>query len=124
MFICAKKLPSHKTPGGGEVNGRLNPRTVKILLLVSGLFLCLGVLPVWPQGFYFLMRLAVCSAAVYAALHVRTEPEAKVHFFFLVFLAVLFNPVMPVIPSREMGYVIDLGTAVYFLNLAKKIKGS
>lgn len=106
------------------MNGRLNPRTVKILLLVSGLFLCLGVLPVWPQGFYFLMRLAVCSAAAYAAFHIHAETEAKVHFFFLVFLVFLFNPVMPVDPPREMGYVIDLGTAVYFLNLAKKIKGS
>lgn len=122
MSIYAKKLRLRKKPGDRKVNGKLNPRTVKILLLVSGLFLCLGVLPVWPPAYYFLMRLAVCSAAVYAASHIRGEAGAKVHFYFLVFLALLFNPVMPVDPPREIGYVIDLGTAVYFLNLAKKVK--
>lgn len=100
----------------------LNPKTVKILLLVSGLLLCLGVLPVWPPAYYFLMRTAVCAAAVCAAFHVRAETGSKVHFILLIFLAFLFNPVMPVDPPREIGYVLDLGTAVYFLNRAKKVK--
>jgi hypothetical protein len=95
---------------------------IKIALLLSGLMLCLAVVPVWPYGFYLLLRLVVCASCGYAAYFLRQDPVLSVHFIPLVFLAVLFNPILPVHLGSLLWLLIDLGTAVYFLSIAKKIQ--
>lgn len=96
-------------------------RHVKIALLISGLLLCLGVVPVWAYGYYAFLRLAVCATCIYTAVNFRKDPARAKHFIPLVFLALLFNPLFPVYLTRLFWLVMDLLTAVYFLSLAKKI---
>jgi hypothetical protein len=98
-----------------------NYKSLKISLLVAGLMLCFAVVPVWPYGFYTLLRLGVCGVSVYAAYQLKENDALKKHLVPLAVLAVLFNPFMPVHLTRLLWLVIDLGTAVYFLNLAKKL---
>lgn len=96
-------------------------KQLKIALLIAGLMLCFAVIPMWPYGYYTLLRLVVCGVSVYAAYKVKMHPSLSNHFIPLVIMAVLFNPLIPVYLSRLIWLPIDLAGAVYFLVLSKKI---
>jgi len=96
-------------------------KLLKILLLIAGLMLCLAVIPAWPYGFYSLLRLIVCGVAAYTAFKFKNNSSMSAHFIPLLVLAVLFNPLMPVHLTRILWIPIDLGVAVYFLTLSKKV---
>lgn len=94
---------------------------LKIGLLSAGLMLCLSVLPVWAYGYYMLLRVVVCGAAGFAAYRLKNDPARSSHFVPLLILAVLFNPVIPIHLSRLLWLPVNLGVAVYFLLLSKKL---
>ena len=83
--------------------------------------LCVAVLPNIPDGYYGFLKLIVCAACIYAAVTLRGREDLRNHFIPLAILALLFNPVTPVFLSREFGMMMEMGTAVYFLTLSKKI---
>lgn len=95
-------------------------KNLKIALLLSALMLCVAVLPQIPHGYYGFLRLVVCAASIYAAVILRSR-DLKNHFIPLAVLALIFNPVAPVFLSRDFEMIINIGTAVYFLTLSKKI---
>lgn len=99
----------------------IESKRLKIALLIAALMLCLAVIPVWPYGYYMLLRIIVCGAAVYAGIVLRSRDSLKVHFIPLMILAGLFNPLIPINLARVIWLPIDLGVAVYFLTLSKKI---
>jgi len=103
------------------LNHTQESKYLKIALLVAALMLCVAVLPNIPYGYYGFMRLVVCAAAIYAAVILRGRDDLKNHFIPLAILALLFNPLAPVFFSREFWIMVDIGTAVYFLTLSKKI---
>ena len=96
-------------------------KLLKILLLVSGLMLCLAILPMMPNSFHLFLRLVVCGAALYVGIILKRDETLHNHFIPLMLLAVLFNPLMPIVLGGWIWLPIDLGTAVYFLTLSKKI---
>lgn len=96
-------------------------KSLKIWLLVAGLMLCIAVIPTLPQGFYALLRWIVCGASAYAAFKLKVHPSLSGHFIPLLIVAVLFNPLVPVLLTPLLWLVLDLTGAVYFLTLAKKI---
>lgn len=103
------------------MSGEQEIKKVRIFLLAAGLFLCFGTLPVWPYGYYLFLRLVVCGAAGYAAWILRSRPGGETRFVILVMIALLFNPVFPVFLPRLLWLIMDLGTALYFLHLSKKL---
>ncbi|MEI7905040.1 MAG: DUF6804 family protein [Candidatus Firestonebacteria bacterium] len=96
-------------------------KPLKISLLVAALMLCIAVIPTLPYGFYALLRLVVCGAAAYAAFKLKDSSSLGGHFIPLLIVAILFNPLMPVSLTPLIWLVVDLGVAVYFLTLSKKI---
>ncbi len=96
-------------------------KALKVLLLVAALMMCVAVIPNLPQVFFFLLRWVVFGAAAYAAYKLRPDPKFSRHFIPLVIVAVLFNPFLPTIPPPLFWLLLDLGGAVYFLQLSKKI---
>ncbi len=75
--------------------------------------LCSAVIPVWPDGFYALLRLVVCCAAGYAAYRLNNNEKLSGHCIPLVGLAILFNPLVPIHMDRLFWLPIDFGDAVY-----------
>ncbi len=97
-------------------------KKIKIALLVAGLFLCAAVLPALPTLFFVGLRVVVCCVAIYVSVAIRTpDHPLQAHFVPLALLATLFNPVIPVPLPDSLWLVINLGVAVYFLVLAKKL---
>jgi len=99
-------------------------KQIKIALLVSGLLLCIAVLPFWPSGYYTFLKLVVCGSCGFAAYCFKQDPLLAKFFLPLVFLALLFNPVVPVYLDISLWLLVYLGTAICLLTLAKKIKTS
>ena len=94
---------------------------LKIALLIAGLMLCLAVIPIWPYGYYTLLRLVVCCTTGYALFMLKNHEKLSRHFIPLVGLTILFNPLVPIQLDRLFWMPINLGVAVYFLTLSKKI---
>ncbi len=97
-----------------------NAKKLKIALLAAALMLCAAVFPSLPYAFYILLKWAVCGAAVFGTVSFKEEPHMGHHFWPLVVLAFLFNPIVPVALTPLVWLILDLGTAVYFLMLSKK----
>ncbi|MFA7255471.1 MAG: DUF6804 family protein [Candidatus Omnitrophota bacterium] len=96
-------------------------KSLKVMLLVAALMLCVAVIPTLPYAYYILLRFIVCGAAVYAAFKLRNNSSLSGHFIPLLIMAILFNPLAPVYLTPLIWLVVDLAGAVYFLRLAKKI---
>jgi len=87
------------------------PHLMPSLVVALMLF---GALLRWPYGYYQLLRLVVCGVGVYVA--VKSYGWGKVWATWLFgFIAVLFNPLIPVHLTREIWQAIDVTCAVLFL---------
>ncbi len=80
---------------------------IKWLSIVSGLLLLLGILNIWPYGYYTLLRWVVCGAAIFNTIGFS---KAKLTGWGLVFgaLAFLFNPLFPIHLTKSSWVGIDL----------------
>jgi len=96
-------------------------KNLKIALLAAGLMLCFAVIPLWPYGYYTLLRVIVFATAGFAAYRFKNMPKFSKHLVPLAAVAILFNPLIPVNLSRIIWLPIDLGGAIYFLFLARKL---
>ena len=65
-----------------------------------------------PYEYFQLLRLVVCGAACYYAFSLKQHPG---WLWTMVAVAVLFNPLLPVMLSRGTWQVIDLAAGVVFL---------
>jgi len=80
---------------------------------IPAALLLLALLPL-PYGFYTLLRLVVTICAVVIAYH-HWQSGGKGVAIAMGFIALLFNPLIPVYLTREIWAPIDLGLAVFFV---------
>jgi len=90
---------------------------LKKWLKVAYIILILAVVPVWPYGFYTLLRLLICGLSAYAAYRFSKHKDLMKHKIPLIVIAALFNPFFPVYLFRIYWIPIDLGCAYYFYYL-------
>ena len=85
-----------------------------IPIIISITFLLLAIGGKFPYGFYTLLRLIVCGTTAYLAwLAYENKKQAWVWSFG--FLAVLFNPLIPIFLDRVTWVVIDLFVAIFLI---------
>ena len=97
-------------------------RTIRQLLSVSAVALFLAVLPVWPYGYYVLLRLLVCGASAYLAYIAGSSQTLTRNRVLLLLIAVLFNPLVPVHLLRSIWAPIDLGVGLYLLHISRRLR--
>jgi hypothetical protein len=95
--------------------------TIRLLLLVASVVCFAAVVPVWPYGFFMLLRLLVFVATVLTLVTAPGEPKLRAHRVPLVVVALLFNPLIPVHFSREVWFPIDLAVGVYLLVVRRRV---
>jgi len=98
-------------------------KTIHSLLIVATVTLFIAIIPIWPYGFYTLLRLLVCGISGYAAYKSKQIKSLEAHKVSLIIIAVLFNPLFPVYLVRTIWTPIDIGISIYFIVLIKKLKG-
>lgn len=96
---------------------------IKLPSIITGVLLFLGILNIWPYGYYIFLRWIVCGVAIINAI---SFSESKLTGWVLVFgaLAFLFNPLIPVYLNKSSWVAIDLISAIVFFlssNLNKKM---
>jgi len=96
-------------------------KQIKIALLTSGLMLCLALLPMWPAAYYTLLRIVVCGTCGVTAFYFKQDPLLTKFFWPLVFLTLLFNPIVPPALDLSLWLLLDIGTAICLLSMAKKL---
>jgi hypothetical protein len=84
------------------------PRWPFVVAIVS---LVLGIPPIWPYGYYVLLRLIVCGVAVYGAMQANSQQRMG-WVWALGTTAVLFNPLIPVHLTKDAWVLIDLIAAI------------
>lgn len=75
--------------------------------------------PVWPYGYYVLLRLAVTAVAVYAIAILGSSRTAD--SIALAIIALLFNPFFPVHFPKPLWVATDLSVAAFFWWLTKRL---
>ena len=81
----------------------------------------LGALRDWPYGYYQLLRFVICSVSVYVAYMAYNWQKLWATYLFG-FIALLFNPLVPIHLSRELWRPIDFACALLFGALAFVLK--
>jgi TM2 domain-containing membrane protein YozV len=92
--------------------------------LIPGLLAALmlfGSLGQWPYGYYTLLRFVVCGVGAYAAFVMQGWAKTGLAWLFG-FIAVLFNPLVPVHLYRELWQPIDALCGIIFLLVALAVK--
>jgi len=87
----------------------------RIVWVVPALLLLIAV---WrlPYGYYTFTRIVTCAAAVLIAVAGTQErPVVQTWSFFLLAVAVLFNPFVPIHFKRATWFIFDLWAAATFL---------
>lgn len=87
-------------------------------LIVSIIMLFLAIPPMWPYGYYMLLRLVVCGVSIYVLAKAKEIKNDNL-MWGMGFIAVLFNPLIPVALGKGLWAVIDIVVAIIFLNLLK-----
>lgn len=87
------------------------PMTIPAIVSIVMLFA--GIPKFFPYGYYTLLRFVVCGTAAYVVFF-SLEEEKKYITFPAGFLAILFNPIIPIHLSKEAWVIIDFVTAVFF----------
>ncbi len=87
---------------------------VTMFLLIAIGMLVLAVPPIWPYGYYTLLRIVVCGVAVYAT-YVGYNVGLRIFLVSWIFIALLFNPIIPIYLTKEIWVLIDIIVAIIFL---------
>ena len=92
----------------------------KKLLYIPAAVLFIGVFPL-PIGYYTLLRLVVTAAAAYIAYDTFQTDKQSGWIWVFGFVAILFNPLIPIYLDKELWMVIDFAVAILFIVYSRKI---
>jgi hypothetical protein len=85
-----------------------------IALIVAAAILFLALFDGWEYGFFTLLRFVVFAATAYIAW-MAYELKKEWWVWLFGFIAVLFNPFIPIHFARETWVVVDFLTGVFLL---------
>ena len=97
-----------------EVTSTEKRLRIKIPAIVSITMLLLALPEGWPYGYYILLRWVVCGSSAYIAF-VANGVERRGWMWGMGFIALLFNPLVPVHLDKATWTLIDLAVAVVFV---------
>jgi hypothetical protein len=92
-----------------------------IALVIAAAVLFLALLDGWDYGFFTILRFVVFASTAYVAWIAYEEQKEK-WVWILGFIAVLFNPFIPVHLTREIWVPIDFLTGIFLLMSAFLLK--
>ena len=109
IMVGASIMPTGKGPKMTDAR-----QFIPALIAAGMLF---GALGRWPYSYYIVLRWVTCAAAVVVVYHghVYRKPWA---IWVFIFIAALFNPILPVHLTREAWRIIDLAAATTFVAAA------
>lgn len=92
----------------------------KYLLITTALFLFFAIFSL-PYGYYSFLRLLVCTIAVWTSWNFYKSKLSSWAIIFA-FVAILFNPLVPVYLTKAAWVPLDFITACLFILAANSVK--
>lgn len=95
-----------------------NPEFNKLPAILSSVLLLLAILD-WPYGYYTLLRIIITAVSAYYSYYLYENKLAetlKFWFWGLIFIAILFNPILPIYLDRKTWGFIDILTTIFFIS--------
>ena len=89
---------------------------LRVALFVAAAASAAAVIPIWPYGYYTLLRIVVTAVAVFAIVVLGNASASRT--VGLALFALLFNPFVPIHLTRALWFPFDLGVAVWFVYIA------
>lgn len=86
-----------------------------ILTLMAAGFLFVALLSGLPYGYFTLMRFVVCAVGIYLAYKIYKENKESLWVWAFGFIAILFNPIIPIYLKRAQWEIIDLIIGIFFI---------
>ncbi|HUU19867.1 MAG TPA: DUF6804 family protein [Sedimentisphaerales bacterium] len=125
---CSTPYPHYSTPPSDPVeeptpdvssnvgisNSQLTKKRPYLIPAAVAALMLFGALGQWPYGYYQLLRIVVCGISVYIAFSAYNWQKLWVTWLFG-FIALLFNPLIPIHLSREIWQPIDVLCGILFL---------
>lgn len=87
-------------------------KSKNILTGISAVLLFGALLDGWPYGYFTLLRFIVCIFSGYITFKAY-EFGKEFWMYSFGFLAILFNPIIPIHLSREIWVVIDFFAGIF-----------
>lgn len=92
---------------------------IRIPIVISTIMLLFAIPQGWPYGYYTLLRLVVCGTAVYVVWFAKTINKQG-WMWTIGFIALLFNPLIPIHLDKAIWSFIDLVVAfIFFISIFK-----
>lgn len=89
----------------------------KYLSVTAGIMLVLATFANWPYGYFQMLRWVISGVAIYNAYFAR-ELKKDGWVLLMAAIAILFNPIEPVILEKQVWAVIDLIIgAIFFASI-------
>ena len=92
----------------------------KKLLYIPATLLFIGIFPL-PIGYYTLLRLIVTAAAAYIAYDTFQKGEQSGWVWVFGFVAIMFNPLIPIYLDKELWIIIDFAAAILFIAYSRRV---
>ena len=70
----------------------------------------------WPYGYYEFLRLVVTGISLYAAFGLLEKDT--INFWVMLFIALLFNPLIPIYLPKDMWVLTNIIIGSYFIATA------
>jgi len=86
--------------------------SIKPAIIASIVLLLLAILP-WPYGYYTLLRLVVCFTAAFLGWFSYKKQRIR-WVWIMSFIALVFNPFVPLHFGRELWLMVDIIAAILF----------
>ncbi|WP_333592390.1 DUF6804 family protein [Brevundimonas sp.] len=85
----------------------------KLIWLAPIVLLALALAP-WPYGYFMLLRVAVCGAAIWLAYNLLNSQTLRGLGWVFVAVAILYNPVFRIHFERELWMALNIASVVPF----------
>lgn len=93
---------------------------MKNLAYIAALFLFVGIFS-WPYVFYQLLRLGIFLVSIFFAYNLYESKKRSQALVFLI-LGIVFNPFVPLYLSKPVWIVIDIVSALIYLESTREWK--
>ncbi|RWO21753.1 DUF6804 family protein [Mesorhizobium sp.] len=91
----------------------------RIVAIGASVALVVAILTL-PYGYYQVLRLAIFAAGIYCGIKAKSSGDDKLALG-LFFVALVFNPILPVYLTREIWLPLDLLAAALFAFAAYRL---
>ncbi len=108
-------------PCGGLFVFKMYMKSINIFPIIAGAMLLLALLPIWPYGYFQILRWVVTGVALYNAFRAY-ELNMTNWIWTMAIIALIFNPIEPVHLTRDVWWIIDLATAAVMFVSVKKLQ--